>query len=272
MNKLDPEIIKANGKEFTLKIGKLVLISTDISHYYWLNEEYMPGVSTILGEAAPTPYGLKLWWQNNTKDEADAIFEAAGDFGSKMHEAYEKLLKGEELDVLKDYPSEKEKKALMAFDDWFRHYKPVEFESEQSIASLKYKYAGTLDFVGLINNEATGKSERWIIDFKTSNAIHMSHQLQVLAYKQAYEESYGITIDRVGILRTGTTHKGTTAFKEGKLKETGKGWEFREIKDYTIDNFMNIYKTYLMLHGGEIPEPPEISIYPAKLKLLEEVK
>lgn len=261
----DFETIKSNGKIYKLKIGELVRFETDISHYYWLNEEFMPGVTSILGEAAPTPFGLKRFWQDNTKEEADQIFTMAGDFGSKMHDAFENLLLANELNLLKDYPTKKEKDCLMAFKDWFGWYQPTDFIPEQPIASAKYKYAGTLDFVGTINGE------RWLIDFKTSNAIHFSHQLQILAYKQAYEESYGDKIDRVGIARFGTIHKGTDP-KPGKLKETGKGWEFREVTQYTIDDFMNIYRTYITLHNGEIPVPPEIAVYPETLKLLEEVK
>ena len=257
-------LIKANGKVFQLKVGELIRFETEVSHYYWLDETFLPGVSSILQEASPTPYGLKVFWQNNTKEEADQIFETAGDFGSKLHDAFARLLLSEELDVLNGYPTDKEKKTLVSFIDWFGYYKPTEFQSEQSIASKKYQYAGTLDFVGMINKE------RWLIDFKTSNAIHMSHQLQVLAYKQAYEESYGIKIDRVGIARFGTAHKGKEA-GEGKIKETGKNWEFKEVKDYTIDDFMNIYRVYLSLHGGVIPEPSEIAVYPDKLRLLEEV-
>lgn len=264
MNNLDT--IKANGRTFKLNIGELIRFDTDVSHYYFLNDAFLPSVSSILTEASPTPYGLKLFWQQNTREEADTIFETAGDFGSKMHNAFEELLLGAKLNLLSDYPTEKEKKCLMAFYDWFMYYKPTEIQSEQSIASDKYKYAGTLDFVGIINGE------RWLIDFKTSNAIHYSHQLQVLAYKQAYEESYDVKIDRVGILRLGTTHKGTTAVKEGQLKEVGQNWEFREVKKYTIDDFMNIYRTYLSLNGGEIKEPSEIRIYPETLQLLEEVK
>lgn len=259
------ESIKANGKIYKLNVGELIRFETDISHYYFLDEQFLPGVSTILSEASPTPYGLKAFWQNNTKEEADAIFNSAGDFGSKMHDAFERLLLAQELNMLIDYPSMREKKCLTSFKDWFSYYKPTEFESEQPIASAKYKYAGTLDFVGVINGE------RWLIDFKTSNAIHYSHQLQVLAYKQAYEESYGVKIDRVGIVRLGTTHKGNGEPKDGKIKEVGKGWEFRELTKYTIDDFMNIYKTYLSLHNGVIPEPSEIVVYPETLKLLDEI-
>lgn len=261
---IDFETIKSNGKVYKLAIGELVRFETDISHYYWLNGEFMPGVTSILQEAAPTPYGLKKFWQDNTKEEADAIFEAAGDFGTKMHDAFENLLLAQELNLLGDYPTKKEKDCLVSFKDWFSYYKPTDFMPEQPIASGKYKYAGTLDFVGTINGQ------RWLVDFKTTGAIHFSHQLQTLAYKQAFEESYGEKIDRIGVARFGTIHKGIDP-KPGKLKETGKGWEFREVTDYTIDNFMNIYQTYLTLHGGEIPVPPEIAVYPEKLKLIEEV-
>lgn len=260
------EAIKTNGKTYKLNIGELIRFETDISHYYWLDGMYLPGVSSILSEASPTPFGLKMFWQQNTKEEADTIFETAGDFGSKMHDAFERLLLAQELNLLNDYPSMKEKKCLMSFKDWFAYYKPTEFEAEQPVASKKFKYAGTLDLVCMINKE------RWLIDFKTSNAIHFSHQLQVLAYKQAYEESYGTKIDRIGIARFGTTHKGNGIPAAGKIKEVGKNWEFREVKAYTIDDFMNIYKIYLTLHGGEIPTPSEIAIYPETLKLLDEVK
>ena len=265
MDQTKLDLIKAHSKVFKLKIGELIRFETETSHYYWLDGAYRPGVSSILQEASPTHYGLKRFWQDNTKEEADTIFETAGDFGSKMHDAFARLLLGEELDVLTGYPTEREKKTLVSFVDWFSYYKPASFESEQSLASAKYQYAGTLDFVGTINGE------RWLIDFKTSNAIHMSHQLQVLAYKQAYEESYGVKIDRCAILRLGTLHKGAGAVKEGTLKEIGKAWEFKEVKDYSIDDFMNIYRVYLSLHGGKIPEPSEIAVYPEKLKLLEEV-
>lgn len=257
------EEIKSKGEVYKLKTGELVFLATDSSHYYFLNETYLPSVTAILGEAAPIGYGLKEFWKNNTKEESEAIFEAAGEFGTKMHDAYEQLLTGKELNLLEDYPTDKEKKSLVAFVDWFRYYAPSEFESEQPVASMKYSYAGTLDFVGTINGE------RWLIDFKTSTGIQMSHQLQVLAYKQAYEESFGQKIDRVGILRTGTSHKGNTIVKDGKLKEVGKGWEFREVTDYKIEDFMGVYNVYLMLHGGEIPQPNEIIVFPSTLQLLE---
>lgn len=278
MDKEKLAFIKANGKVFKLKVGELIRFETDTGHFYWLNDEYAPSVTGILGEAAPLPLGLKKFFQKNTEEEATQIFETAGDFGSKIHDALEKLLKGLELNLIDNYPTVKEKQSLTSFIDWFQKWKPTDIESEQTIASKKYHYAGTLDFVGKIDNET------WLIDFKTSNAIHLTHKLQVLAYKQAYEESTGTKIDRVGVLRLGTLHKGNG--KSDDLPMVGKGWELqvadeivskdedgKKIKmPLTIEAFMNIYKTYLVLHGGKVGEPKEIAVYPETLKLLELIK
>ncbi|MEM3077637.1 MAG: hypothetical protein QXW38_08490 [Candidatus Nitrosotenuis sp.] len=264
MEKEKLDFIKANGKIVKLKVGELVRLETDVSHYYWLDGEYLPGVTSILSEAAPTPYGLRLFWQERSKEESDKIFETDGDFGSKMHDAFEKLLNAERLSKI-DYPTVEEQKTLTAFIDWFRQVKPNDFTSEQVVASKKYKYAGTLDFVGKIGGKL------WLIDFKTSNAIRWAHQLQVLAYKQAYEESYGLKIDFCGIARFGTKHKGNGKAKEFEgVPQTGKGWEFKPVTDLNIDAFMNVYRTYLNLHGGQIPEPEEIEVYPDEYSLFEE--
>jgi len=273
------KFIRSNGKVYKLKIGEVIRFDTDISHFYWINGVFAPSVTGILDATMPVPFGLKMFWQTNTKQEADQIFEDAGLLGTKMHDAFEKLLHGLQLNVLKDYPTEREKKILMAFEDWFKAYTPSNFQPEQIVASKKFKYAGTLDFVGKIDGKV------WLIDFKTSSGVRLSHKLQVLAYKQAYEESYGIKIDKVAILRLGTLHKGNGKAKEGKLKDTGAGWEIQTADEMnvivdgkkktvklTIKDFMRFYQTYLMLNGGKVPEPAEIAVYPETMQILEPVE
>ena len=262
---LTTQIVDAYGKKYALRHGELIRLQVDNSHYYFLNEQFLVGVTTILGEAAPVPQGLRLFWQNNTKEESETIFNDAAVKGSNVHNGIQKLLAGEALNLLQDY-TDKEKKGLVAFVDWFRTFKPQDYESEQPIASMQYQYAGTLDFVCVINGE------RWLIDFKTSNAIHFSHQLQVLAYKQAYEESHGKPIDRCFILRIGTTHKGSTKAVDTLGSCTGKWWEFKEVTEYTFGDFLNIYNTYKALHGGVVPQPEKIETFPSMLQLYSAVK
>lgn len=226
---------------------EIVRRELDTEHYYWVNGEFFPGVTKILDEAAPTPYALKQFFINNNSQEIAEIKESTGGFGSKLHDAYEKLLNGVELNLKDDYPTTKEKKHLASFYEWYQEVKPTNLQTEQTVASLTHRYAGTLDLFCMINGEA------WIIDFKTSNGIYWSHELQLAAYKQAYEETYPeVSVQHVGILRTGSKHK--------------KGYEFKEITR-PFEDFKQVYNTYLSMHDGKIPEPPSIDVYPDKLKL-----
>jgi len=139
---------------------------------------------------------------------------------------------------------------LMSFHNWFHTFNPdlKSIQSEQVVGSKKYKYAGTLDLVCIKDGEL------WIIDFKTSAGIYPNYERQVSAYKQAYEEMYGVEIKHTAILRTGTTHK---------IK-----YEFKEVNK-PFQSFLNVYQTYLDENGGKIPEPPLVDAYPNTLKLIE---
>lgn len=225
---------------------KIVREEIDSSHYYWVEGKFMPSVTRILDEGAPMPFGLKQFLLNNTPESAEEIKNIAGDFGSKMHDVYEKLLQGHEIDLFKDHPQIRAKRHIASFAQWFADFQPENPASEQQVASLKYQYAGTLDCL------CEKDGEIWLIDFKTSAGIYWSYECQVVAYKQAVEETFGIKVDHCAILRTGTRHK--------------SGYEFKEI-DRPIEDFMNVYRTYLSINGGEIPEPPKMSVYPMTIKL-----
>lgn len=225
---------------------KIVKKEVDNTHYYFVNDEWFPGVTSILDEAAPMPFGLRSFLLNNTPESAQEIKDMTAGLGSKLHDAYEKLLNGVELNLGADYKTTKEKKHLVSFWQWYKDVKPTEMKTEHTIASLKYKIAGTLDLKCKIN----GKNV--IVDFKTGANIYWSHGLQLAAYKELYQEMTGETIDEIYVLRTGSRHK--------------SGYEFKLITE-TFDAFLNVYNTYLKLHGGKIPEPPLIDVYPELLKL-----
>src|SRR5689334_1112871 len=86
----------------------------DDSHYYYVDGVFYPGVTTIIDEAAPTPFALRQFFLNNTPDSASDISKTALALGSKMHDAYEKLLNGVELNLAGDYQTTKEKKHLLS--------------------------------------------------------------------------------------------------------------------------------------------------------------
>lgn len=219
----------------------------DNSHYYFVNGEFYPGVTSILDEAAPMPFALRQWLLNNTQESATEIKDTTSTLGSKLHDAYEKLLNGVELNLKDDFVTLKEKKHLISFYQWFIQAKPKNLKTEHTIASLTYKFAGTLDLACELDGKLT------IIDFKTGNAIHWNHGLQLAAYKQAYEEMYEVKVEQIFVLRTGTKHKA--------------GYEFKDMNEVPFTSFENVYKTYLNLHDGKIPDPPLIDVYPDTLKL-----
>lgn len=263
-------VTSLGGKTYKLDVGEVTFLELNDQHHYWLNGQYLTSVTHILDVAAPVPFALKDFWQRMTKEDAEAAFETAGSFGTKLHEAFEKLINGVTLQK-SDYPTTKELQAIDGFMRWFKAARPTKFVSEQVVASKKYLYAGTLDFVGnipksradwLISNQRKeyampdkDTDERWLIDFKTTAGIYFKHELQAAAYKQAHEESTGEKIDRMGILRISNRHKA--------------GFEFKEVTR-DIDEFMNVYQTYRNLNGGVMPEPSEIKAYPDTFKLLEE--
>ncbi len=249
------------------KIAKFQVVRKDIddSHYYWLLKAganikkfategmFVPGSTTILGDAGPVGYGLRNFWMANGKEGSDQIMKESGDFGTSIHDAIERLLYGEELDLERDYSNTKYKDArkhLMSFHDWFHAFKPdiKSIKPEFVVGSWKYKYAGTLDLF------CTKGKENWLIDFKTGSGIYSNHERQIASYKQAYEEMTGKKIHKMGILRTGTRHK--------------VGYEFRKV-DKPFASFLNVYKTYLDENGGKIPKPPLVDVYPEKLRIIK---
>lgn len=276
----DPKIekfVRANGKLYKRNNVEIIRLELDTEHYYYLGGiGWAPSVTSILGEAGPVDQGLRQFWKQNTAQESDDIFHTAGEFGSKLHGAFDQLLLAEELDLLNDYPTRREKYTIMKFADWFNVVKPVDFTSEQVVASTQYMFAGTLDFLGKISrknaaaalglnigetarfiNGRPDKLEMWLIDWKTSRQLHYGHELQVAAYKQAVLEGLGIKVDHMGLLRVPTQHK--------------TGYEFKEVF-WKISDYMHIYQTYLNLHKGVIPYPKELISYPNKFRLLSAVK
>lgn len=261
------------------RLPEIVKKDIDDSHFYYVNGEYYPGVTTILEEAAPVAPELKKYFILNSQAEIKQKSDESLEIGSRVHEAVARLLMGEEIDMKEFTQSNgkvvrrlpREKKAIIGFSNWFEIVKPQNFLVEHVVASVSKKYAGTMDFAGWLSSEnipqaltdksaknfkATAEEEFWLLDWKTSAGIYFNYKLQIKAYKKAYEEMYGQHVDHVGIVRLGTNHSNK--------------YEFVEITDdeATFDDFMNVYNTYIRLHGGKIPEPPVVDVYPDKLRLV----
>ena len=130
---------------------------------------------------------------------------------------------------------------FLRFVDWWETYNPTLLETEVHLFSDKLKVAGTCDLVCEIDNEV------WIIDFKTSNHLQTTYELQTAVYGKCYEECYGKKADRYGVLWLKSSKRKP---KEGMIQ--GKGWELFESKRTQEEN-IDIFKTVKKLFDLENP-------------------
>jgi len=219
------------------------------SRYYRRNGKYYPSITYVL---SCYPKGKHFQdWLKKVGFSADWIVKKAAEEGTQVHEMIEDYLNGKELNFLQHgIPMYNPDvwQMFLKFVDFWEEYKPTLIEAEVHLFSDEIKVAGTCDLVCEI--EVDGKTEMWIIDFKTSNNLQITHDLQGAIYAKCYEECYGKTVDRVGVLWLKSKSRGKD--KEGKRLK-GKGWEMHESKR-TQDQNIDIFNTVKKLFDLEFPK------------------
>lgn len=177
------------------------------------NEHYYPSVTTVL-EALPETAQLKVW-KKSVGFNADIILERAANEGSNIHDTIETLLIGGV--VLYHNYNKTEWQCICRFVEFWTRFQPQLIATEQIIVSINLRLGGTIDIVCMIDGK------RWLIDAKSSNAIHESHEIQIAAYATMWNEQHpDLPIDCVGILHLKALTRGED--KKG-LKMQGKGWQ-----------------------------------------------
>ena len=218
------------------------------ARYYRRNGKYYPSVTYVL---SCYPKGKHFQdWLKKVGFSADWIVKKAAEEGTQVHEMIEEYLNGKELNFLNNgIPAYNPDvwQMFLKFVDFWETYNPTLIEAEVHLFSDEIKVAGTCDLVCEL--EINGKNEMWIIDFKTSNNLQVTHDLQGAIYAKCYEECYGINVDRVGVLRLKSKSRGKD--KEGKRLK-GKGWEMHESKRSQEEN-LDIFNTVKKLFDLEFP-------------------
>ena len=194
-------------------------------------EIYYPSVTTIL-DAYYKGYGFHDWLKQ-VGYNADTIVEKAAEQGSNVHNMIDLYIKGFKVswvdDEMKQNYNLNEWEMFIKFIEFWETYNPDVLVSEFTMVSDELKFGGTVDFIGTINGE------RWLIDFKTSNYIHKTHELQLAAYAVMWNElNPEHPIERTGILWLNALTRG--ADKSGK-KIQGKGWQIKEFERPIEDAF-----------------------------------
>lgn len=209
--------------------GKIVQITTWDERWYVETEKNDDGrimrmltypSVTWISSHYPKSVALIQWIAKQGLDESEAIKSAAGDRGHRVHQAITRLLQGETIGIDSSLDNAsggqhviklEEYEALMSFVHWYTTVKPKIILNEQVVFNYEYEYAGTVDLVCEINGV------KWLIDFKTSQSIWPSYEVQVAAYKHTLAmEQLGV--EKIGILQIG-------------YKRNKNGYKFTALED-----------------------------------------
>tara|TARA_R100001591_G_scaffold117052_1_gene135509 strand:+ start:447 stop:1229 length:783 start_codon:yes stop_codon:yes gene_type:complete len=220
---------------------------------------YYPSVTTIL-QYMPKAKFFESWLKD-VGHNADLIMRKAGKEGTQVHEAAEKLVKGEEVTWMDDFGNARYSQLvwemILKFYEFWSTYKPELISTEEFVFSDEHKYAGTADLVVKLDGQV------WLLDLKTSNSIHKSYDLQLAAYAKALEETKGIKIERTGIIWL-KAHTRSNSKKKGVYQ--GKGWQLRQV-DKIEENF-ELFNMIYKLYSLENPTiEPIYNCYPTTLKI-----
>lgn len=152
--------------------------------------EFFPSITWIAGHY-PKGIGFYKWLADRGWDESQALKEAAGDKGSKVHYACSDVDKGMRIDVVNgkylnpstrqpENLSVEEVDCILSYRNFIEEYQPYVLADE--ITGFGENYAGTADKVVAFAGEAPGSPRQIaIIDLKTSKAIWEEYRLQISA-------------------------------------------------------------------------------------------
>ena len=183
---------------------------------YVIGGEWFPRVTAIV-DIKSKPALYKYYGNLNSFEEGESIKTKSASEGTQIHEAVEKILKGETAVV-----DETIKPAVDAFEQFIQKtgIKTSPEFIEQKVVSRKYRYAGTVDAFARIDGKFG------VLDIKTSKAIYRDYGLQTSAYFGAAAEYGTLPVETRWILRIDQSQKclncgASSRTKGGKEKITG---------------------------------------------------
>lgn len=186
-------------------------------------EDFYPSV-TWIGSYYPKTVRYMKWLAEKGWDEAEAIKNAAGEKGSRVHKACGDLMAGNEVKMDSKYSDingeEKELSAeeygiVMTFHKFLQDEQPLILGIEYNILNHWNKFGGTVDLKCRLKSDSY--KSIWILDIKTSANIWPSYEIQVSAYKKTDLEVQKIGIVQVGYFRNKQGYKFTEIVPQFEL-------------------------------------------------------
>lgn len=156
--------------------------------YFLADGTRVPGTTTIIGRYKDSA-GLMHWAFKQGKAGKERLYEEAekaADIGTLAHAMVENHIKGDDPHAaLAEAPPdmlEKAESSFKAYLAWESMTKLRVIDQEMQLVSEKYRYGGTPDAIGIINNELC------LLDWKTSNSVYGDYLVQLAAYRNLWEE------------------------------------------------------------------------------------
>lgn len=254
----------------------------------------MKEVPSITWIAGHYPKGIHFykWLAEKGWDEAEAIKQAAGDKGSKVHLAISAILRGEEVRIDSKFENKskssedtpvveeltfEEIECILAFIEWKK-----EIENDYTIESIAWdtalfselhNCAGTLDWLVRLTPKDGGKNPLklngpalFVIDFKTSQYIWTEYELQVSAYRRLVENGEnpitykGQQLDTAGL---------KAAILQIGYKKNKNRYKFTPVED-AFDMFLTAQKIWANETDGQEPRKVDIPIVLSPAVTVEE--
>lgn len=183
--------------------------------------DFVPSVTWICGFYYKGPRFIE-WVGRVGNEAANEAKEAGGEKGSKSHQAIGVLLAGGTINIETSVFENRDGKpepltadeieCVLSFSEWFKKNRPEVIAYEFTVWSEKHRYAGTVDLYCIINRI------HWIIDFKVSANVYVSHEIQVSAYKYAEPGRFPKNT-RLGILQLNFKRNKKQKYKLTRVKD-----------------------------------------------------
>lgn len=257
-------IQKQENIRFNKNLGRIININNSIqqitindTRYYKKQDIFYPSVTFILSCYPKNAY-FNNWMKRNSEEDINQIVTEASEAGNTVHGAIEDMLINKTqlhwIDESTGYVnySMEEWLMILRFVEFYNTYKPKHILSEQHIFSNKHIFAGTIDLIVELNGE------KWILDIKTSNAIHTVYELQLAAYQECWNElNPDDPIHKSGILWLKAR---TRKVSSDANKIQGRGWSLITSERSQEENFQIFQKVYdiFRIEQGELKPITEL--------------
>jgi hypothetical protein len=243
---------------------------TFLDERYYFDEDtqaYYPSVTTVLN-VYPKGYGFNQWLKD-LGSNADEVVKRAAEQGSRIHEAIENFLNGNEILWIGengDNYSLDEWVMIGRFIEFYQKHEPEVIAVETSLASAELGFGGTLDLVCKL---PAFPDDIWYIDHKSGNGVYKTNKIQAAACQKLWNSQRKEKITRLGCLHLRARTRGDG--RNGTIQ--GNGWKVEEVQD--PDKMYRLFEHSMALWKEENPNPkPKNEVMPDRfsIQMLKERK